>query len=128
MPVVQRAHGRTVGALAAAVTSTMGATLRHLQGASGRQDRPAAAPSSPPPAYSPGESPPPYTANPVGGAGAVDPPGYTEVPQGAFNPRELTEFQLDELVHQIIGRITRHIRTELRMDRERIGRLRDTRR
>ncbi|WP_033038709.1 hypothetical protein [Streptomyces monomycini] len=45
----------------------------------------------------------------------------------AFDPRALTDFQLDELVHRIIGRVTRLIRTELRMDRERIGRLRDPR-
>ncbi|MET9604148.1 hypothetical protein ABZZ17_03670 [Streptomyces sp. NPDC006512] len=55
------------------------------------------------------------------------PPEYTAVPAGAFDPRELTEFQLDELVHRIIDRVTRLVRTELRMDRERIGRLRDPR-
>ncbi|KOU38030.1 hypothetical protein ACFWHQ_09055 [Streptomyces sp. NPDC060334] len=55
------------------------------------------------------------------------PPGYTAVPAGSFDPRELTEFQLDELVHRIIDRVTRLVRTELRMDRERIGRLRDPR-
>nr|WP_104787884.1 hypothetical protein [Streptomyces sp. QL37]PPQ58891.1 hypothetical protein C5F59_21235 [Streptomyces sp. QL37] len=55
------------------------------------------------------------------------PPEYAAVPPGGFDPRELTDFQLDELVHRIIGRITRLIRTELRMDRERIGRLRDPR-
>ncbi|MEU7188941.1 hypothetical protein [Streptomyces sp. NPDC045369] len=48
-------------------------------------------------------------------------------PAAAFDPRALTDFQLDELVHRIIGRVTRLIRTELRMDRERIGRLRDPR-
>lgn len=47
---------------------------------------------------------------------------------GAFDPRELSDHQLDELAHRIIGRITRLVRTELRMDRERIGRLRDPRR
>ncbi|MGC0383469.1 hypothetical protein RKD33_003686 [Streptomyces sp. SAI-129] len=56
-----------------------------------------------------------------------DPPGYTAVPEGGFDPRQLTDFQLDELVHRIIGRVTRLVRTELRMDRERIGRLRDPR-
>ncbi|MEU2878640.1 MULTISPECIES: hypothetical protein [Streptomyces] len=40
----------------------------------------------------------------------------------------MTDFQLDELVHRIIGRVTRLIRTELRLDRERIGKLRDPRR
>ncbi|MBO4260147.1 hypothetical protein GRC12_40890, partial [Streptomyces griseorubiginosus] len=58
---------------------------------------------------------------------ATPPPAYTEIPAGAFDPRELTDFQLDELVHRIIGRITRLIRTELRLDRERVGKLRDPR-
>ncbi|MDX2632016.1 extensin, partial [Streptomyces scabiei] len=49
-------------------------------------------------------------------------------PPGApFDPRTLTDFQLDELTHKLIGRITRLVRTELRLDRERIGRLRDPR-
>ncbi|MER7341287.1 hypothetical protein ABT403_26005 [Streptomyces sp. NPDC000075] len=46
---------------------------------------------------------------------------------GTFNPRSLTEFQLDELAHRLIGRITRQLRTELRLDRERVGKLRDPR-
>ncbi|MFI0260646.1 hypothetical protein ACH4OW_16605 [Streptomyces sp. NPDC017056] len=54
-------------------------------------------------------------------------PGGAEPSGGGFDPRALTDFQLDELVHRIIGRVTRLIRTELRMDRERIGRLRDPR-
>ncbi|MFD9321230.1 hypothetical protein ACFWDQ_26790 [Streptomyces sp. NPDC060053] len=45
-----------------------------------------------------------------------------------FDPRRLTDFQLDELTHRLTGRITRLLRTELRLDRERIGRLRDPRR
>ncbi|MGW0706777.1 hypothetical protein ACWD4G_12585 [Streptomyces sp. NPDC002643] len=44
-----------------------------------------------------------------------------------FDPRTLTDFQLDELTHKLIGRITRLVRTELRLDRERIGKLRDPR-
>ncbi|GGQ73430.1 hypothetical protein Saso_39090 [Streptomyces asoensis] len=44
-----------------------------------------------------------------------------------FDPRTLTDFQLDELTHRLTGRITRLLRTELRLDRERIGRLRDPR-
>ncbi|MDX3588318.1 hypothetical protein OG920_31355 [Streptomyces europaeiscabiei] len=44
-----------------------------------------------------------------------------------FDPRALTDFQLDELTHKLIGRITRLVRTELRLDRERIGKLRDPR-
>jgi hypothetical protein len=43
------------------------------------------------------------------------------------DPRELTARQLDELTHRLIDRITRLLRAELRLDRERIGRLRDTR-
>ncbi|WP_416986823.1 extensin, partial [Streptomyces sp. T028] len=48
-------------------------------------------------------------------------------PPPAFDPRALTDFQLDELTHRLTGRITRLLRTELRLDRERIGRLRDPR-
>ncbi|MDQ1037707.1 hypothetical protein QFZ75_004123 [Streptomyces sp. V3I8] len=65
--------------------------------------------------------PPPYDAG-------ESPPEYTAVAKGQFDPRSLTDFQLDELTHRLIGRITRLIRTELRLDRERIGRLRDPRR
>ncbi|MGX1915044.1 hypothetical protein ACWIID_40410 [Streptomyces phaeochromogenes] len=55
-------------------------------------------------------------------------PEYTPVAKGQFDPRALTDFQLDELTHRLIGRITRLVRTELRLDRERIGKLRDPRR
>lgn len=44
-----------------------------------------------------------------------------------FQPRELKEDQVAELVHRLIGPMTRLLRTELRLDRERIGRLRDPR-
>jgi hypothetical protein len=44
-----------------------------------------------------------------------------------FNVRDLTNAQLDEITHRLMGRITRLLRAELRRDRERIGRLRDTR-
>ncbi|MGY5009696.1 hypothetical protein ACWCY6_16685 [Streptomyces sp. 900105755] len=77
----------------------------------------------PPP---PDDPPPPgYSAS----ASAADdpPPGYTAVEAGGFDPRALTEFQVDALVHRIIDRITRHVRTELRRDRERVGKLRDFR-
>ncbi|UUU28424.1 extensin [Streptomyces sp. DSM 40750] len=50
-----------------------------------------------------------------------------EAPKAQFDPRSLTDFQLDELTHKLIGRITRLVRTELRLDRERIGKLRDPR-
>ncbi|MGW4105275.1 hypothetical protein ACWEGV_19635, partial [Streptomyces sp. NPDC004976] len=39
----------------------------------------------------------------------------------------LTDGQIDELTHRLLGPLTRLLRTELRMDRERIGRLRDPR-
>ncbi|WP_277348010.1 hypothetical protein [Streptomyces sp. HNM0574] len=39
----------------------------------------------------------------------------------------MSEFQLDELAQRLIGRITRKLRTELRLDRERTGQLRDPR-
>ncbi|MFQ6147567.1 hypothetical protein ACLMNJ_31595 [Streptomyces seoulensis] len=78
-------------------------------------------PPPPPPTHtSRAAAPPP--------ADATAPPEYTAIPPGGFDPRELTDFQLDELVHRIIGRVTRLIRTELRLDRERIGKLRDPRR
>ncbi|MGW0846128.1 extensin [Streptomyces sp. NPDC002787] len=48
-------------------------------------------------------------------------------PRAQFDPRSLTDFQLDELTHKLVGRITRLVRTELRLDRERIGKLRDPR-
>ncbi|MEV0736831.1 hypothetical protein AB0I51_12880 [Streptomyces sp. NPDC050549] len=91
-------------------------------------------PAGPPPAYTPPPSqpsspadppPPPYSST---AAAASSPPAYEAIPAGQFDPRDLTDFQLDELVHRIIGRITRLIRTELRLDRERIGKLRDPRR
>ncbi|MFE3766733.1 hypothetical protein ACFXPI_33820 [Streptomyces sp. NPDC059104] len=102
--------GRSLGALAAAASATVASTLGHLRPSS--QQAPPAGP------------PPPYERPAAHGA---SPPEYTAVPAGAFDPRELTEFQLDELVHRIIDRVTRLVRTELRMDRERIGRLRDPR-
>ncbi|MFD8025411.1 extensin [Streptomyces lavendulae] len=113
-PTVQRfpsfgsGSGRSIGALAAAASATVASTLGHLRPSSQQ---------APPPPYEP----------PAAAAHAAPPPEYTAVPAGAFDPRELTEFQLDELVHRIIDRVTRLVRTELRMDRERIGRLRDPR-
>ncbi|MFI0814964.1 hypothetical protein ACH4TX_05425 [Streptomyces sp. NPDC021098] len=46
----------------------------------------------------------------------------------AFDARALTDGQFDELVHRLIGPLTRLLRTEFRLDRERIGKLRDPRR
>ncbi|MDX2912846.1 hypothetical protein [Streptomyces griseiscabiei] len=71
-------------------------------------------------------------ATPQRTASAAAPPAYSAVDENAapgaqLDPRALTDFQLDELTHKLIGRITRLVRTELRMDRERIGKLRDPR-
>ncbi|MFK0236695.1 extensin [Streptomyces vinaceus] len=114
--------GRAIGALAAAASAGVAQTLGHLQPSS--QSSPPAPPAEPLPPYEPaGGNPPSGTA-----VSAEDPPPeYTAIAPGAFDPRDLTDFQLDELVHRIIGRVTRLVRTELRMDRERIGRLRDPR-
>ncbi|MDT0616304.1 hypothetical protein RM812_40130, partial [Streptomyces sp. DSM 40712] len=126
-PPVQRAFGRTTGALAAAAASTVASTLSRLRPHSSGHT-PA---DPPPPPYSPPPpgNPPPHPGGHTTPPPAEDdrPPAYTAVPAGGFDPRELTDFQLDELVHRIIGRVTRLVRTELRMDRERIGRLRDPR-
>ncbi|MBB0233132.1 hypothetical protein [Streptomyces calidiresistens] len=46
----------------------------------------------------------------------------------ARDPLHLSEFQLDELSRKLLGRVIRLLRAELRLDRERIGRLRDNRR
>ncbi|MEW1641084.1 extensin [Streptomyces sp. NPDC091219] len=84
-------------------------------------------PYTPPTSTPPPDPPPPYSPPTASAPGTPPPPGYEAVPAGQFDPRDLTDFQLDELVHRIIGRITRLIRTELRLDRERIGKLRDPR-
>lgn len=116
---VQRTPGSTIGALAASAAATVGETLSRPRPPS------ATAPDDTPAGTS---APPPYSPLPAGGPSQEQPPpGYEAVPAGEFDPRALTDFQLDELVHRIIGRITRLIRTELRLDRERIGRLRDPR-
>ncbi|RNF98359.1 hypothetical protein [Streptomyces botrytidirepellens] len=52
----------------------------------------------------------------------------TATQTAAFDARALTEGQFDELVHRLIGPLTRLLRTEFRLDRERIGKLRDPRR
>jgi hypothetical protein len=132
MPVVQRlgrnkAHkpgSSAIGSLASAAAATVGNVFASQ---SSRAHRPA---DPPPPAYtrSDAAAPPPYEPPQAAARSASAPPEYTAVPAGGFDPRDLTDFQLDELVHRIIGRVTRLIRTELRLDRERIGKLRDPRR
>ncbi|MFF3861515.1 extensin [Streptomyces sp. NPDC002209] len=119
--------GRTVGA----VEPTVASAPVHVRPAPGPPPAPSP-PPEPPPSYRPfaAHGAPPPGGGPAPGAAPAqeDPlPEYTAVPAGGFDPRELTDFQLDELVHRIIGRVTRLVRTELRMDRERIGRLRDPR-
>ncbi|MFE5767805.1 extensin [Streptomyces sp. NPDC056485] len=150
-PTVQRlpsfgsGSGRTIGALAAAASAGVAQTLGHLRpshqpprsSASSRPAPPTGPPAGPPPPYAPPAPPtgppPPYAppgAGPAPGRAVTSeepPPEYSAIAPGAFDPRDLTDFQLDELVHRIIGRVTRLVRTELRMDRERIGRLRDPR-
>ncbi|MEU1401254.1 hypothetical protein ABZ471_02620 [Streptomyces sp. NPDC005728] len=111
------------GALASAAAATVATTVT-------RQSAPVTGhhAGAPPPHTARAEAPPPYAPPPNAPApGQPPPPEYSAIPPGAFDPRELTDFQLDELVHRIIGRITRLIRTELRLDRERIGKLRDPR-
>ncbi|WP_276622013.1 extensin [Streptomyces gilvus] len=125
-PPAKSATG-ALAASAAAVVASAAPVLTHRTS----QAAPRSAPShgSPPPPYSASAAaPPPYEPPPPYSPPATPPPAYTEIPAGAFDPRELTDFQLDELVHRIIGRVTRLIRTELRLDRERIGKLRDPRR
>jgi hypothetical protein len=119
----------TTGALAAAAAAAVGTTLTHRISPPGQQAPPSQSRTDPPPPYSSSSTPPPPYEPPSvhAAAAAPPPPEYTAIPPGSFDPRELTDFQLDELVHRIIGRITRLIRTELRMDRERIGKLRDPR-
>ncbi|WP_345091293.1 hypothetical protein [Streptomyces ramulosus] len=45
-----------------------------------------------------------------------------------FDARDLTDGQVDELVHRLIGLLVPRLKAEFRHDRERIGRLRDPRR
>ncbi|GGQ09352.1 hypothetical protein GCM10010279_16240 [Streptomyces mutabilis] len=140
---VQRAPGRAIGALAAAASATVASTLGHFRPPSSQQsptqastqplphspsNTPPPPPYGPPPSYSAATTPPGGHPPRTPAAPETDPPpAYRAVPAGGFDPRELTDFQLDELVHRIIGRVTRLVRTELRMDRERVGRLRDPR-
>ncbi|MFJ8022590.1 hypothetical protein [Streptomyces sp. NPDC096311] len=80
-------------------------------------------PSDPPPPYSSIE--PPHRPLPSHAEREEAPPAYTPVD---FDPRSLTQGQVDELTYKMAGSITRLLRTELRLERERIGKLRDPRR
>ncbi|MCG7208172.1 hypothetical protein [Streptomyces arenae] len=85
-------------------------------------------PPPPPPSSPPPDDPPPsYSVSASAAREDDDPPAYTAIEEGGFDPRALTEYQVDALVHRIIDRITRQVRTELRRDRERVGKLRDFR-
>ncbi|MFD9027732.1 extensin [Streptomyces parvulus] len=122
-PPVQRAFGlgRARGAISSLASHAAAAVAETFPDRrSSSQHRPAGQPS-------PSDPSPPYSeaGSPAGDGAEL--PGYTAIPEGGLDPRQLTDFQLDELVHRIIGRVTRLVRTELRMDRERIGRLRDPR-
>ncbi|MEV0305549.1 extensin [Streptomyces prasinus] len=90
---------------------------------------PSSTPGTPPPPNTPAEPPPPYTPGPPPPYSLHGPHPGGGGPHSArsFDPRDLSDAQLDELTHRLIGPITRLLRTELRMDRERIGRLRDPR-
>ncbi|MPY52233.1 extensin [Streptomyces sp. K1PN6] len=107
---VQRNPGGRPQPTPATTTRAVSAVSAH--GTSSRDSSGSGSDSEPPPADHPDKPP----------------PGYSAVAEGQLDPRSLTEFQLDELTHKLVGRITRLIRTELRLDRERIGKLRDPRR
>lgn len=115
--------------LAASAAATVAHTLGRLRsGGQDQQGRPSR-PEQETVVDDPLPFPPDRSTAAATSAGtAAAPPAYTRVPKGTFDPKDLTDFQLDQLVHLMIGRITRLVRTELRMDRERIGRLRDDRR
>ncbi|MGW6316630.1 hypothetical protein [Streptomyces sp. NPDC055099] len=132
-PVVQRgfrsATRSATETLAASAAATVATTLGRLRtGGQNQQGRPSRQEQE-----TVEDDPLPFppdrnTAAVTSASAAAPPPAYTRVPKGTFDPKDLTDFQIDELVHLMIGRITRLVRTELRMDRERIGRLRDDRR
>ncbi|MEU0138024.1 hypothetical protein ABZ172_28910 [Streptomyces sp. NPDC006296] len=89
---------------------------------------PAPARQAPAPAVQRVTAPPRSTSVAVqrsGGGNSKEKPAPSVTSQ--VNPRELREDQVAELVNRLIGPVTRLLRTELRLDRERIGRLRDPR-
>jgi hypothetical protein len=119
----------------APVTPVVPPALPSLQRDVNPTSRPAHSPASypPPPPPPPNGPPPPYSATepprrPLPSHASREeeaPPTYTAV---NFDPRSLTQGQVDELTHKLAGPITRLLRTELRLERERIGKLRDPRR
>ncbi|WP_326653193.1 MULTISPECIES: hypothetical protein [unclassified Streptomyces] len=77
-----------------------------------------------------GSPPPPGDPPPSGGhrPNSTRRDSGTGTAGAVFDARHLTDGQVDELTHRLIGPMTRLLRTELRLDRERIGKLRDPRR
>jgi hypothetical protein len=69
---------------------------------------------------------PPPTYSPAAGRASAQ--SVDDSVTSRFDARKLKDAQVDELTHKLIGPLTRMLRTELRLDRERIGRLRDPRR
>jgi hypothetical protein len=90
------------------------------------QRRAARAPTPPP--TSPPTSPPRSTDTRSRGSGGGSGGGKSTGGTAGFDARALTDGQFDELVHRLIGPLTRLLRAEFRHDRERIGKLRDPRR
>ncbi|MFJ3696432.1 hypothetical protein ACIPW9_20205 [Streptomyces sp. NPDC090052] len=132
LPVVQRANppGSKPPLLvkpptpAAPQLSTVNVTSHSTPGGGGNGGG-----GAPPPPYTEhADSPPPYSAVAPNLNNGPRCDGSTEATGNRFDARELSDGQVDELTHRLMGPLTRLLRTELRMDRERIGRLRDPRR
>ncbi|MDX3302068.1 hypothetical protein PV373_08735 [Streptomyces sp. ME02-7008A] len=127
-PVVSLAPARSVPAAALPVQ-------RAPEAQAARPSQPPIAP--PPPVRTPAPAPAParVTSPPratsvavqrsSSGSSAADKPAPSVTSQ--LKPRDLKEDQVAELVHRLIGPMTRMLRAELRLDRERIGKLRDPR-
>ncbi|MFF3375454.1 extensin [Streptomyces sp. NPDC002680] len=84
-----------------------------------------AAPRNTPKTAPPPPPPPPPTARTQ--SRSQTQPQAQPNPPPPFDAKDLDDHQLDELTHRLIDRVTRKVRTELRLDRERIGKLRDPR-
>ncbi|MFI0409265.1 hypothetical protein [Actinomadura sp. 3N508] len=90
-------------------------------------------PQSAPPQTAPPQTAPPQTAPPQTAptrATATDPvarPVAGRRDEGRPDARRPEEMDVDELARQLLGPLARLLRAELRMDRERVGRLRDPR-
>ncbi|WP_338320572.1 extensin [Streptomyces lonarensis] len=63
---------------------------------------------------------------PAGAGAALQPEPRPAADRSRLEIDRLTDRELDQLARRLISRVTRLVRTELRMDRERIGRLRDS--